>query len=103
MGKLLISTTLGFLMLAPPINSHADAFSKEVIYKCVKDGKTTFQEMPCGWSSRGYQGDASAKNTPGQGEQFIVPMADFCSDENIPKQDELKKRCLHFDLPKESR
>ncbi|MDR3394530.1 MAG: hypothetical protein P4L70_05965 [Parasulfuritortus sp.] len=88
------------LLLALSTASYADVFYKQYIYKCVKDGNTTFQEMPCGWSASG--GHAGSNEQKGA-VQYLVPMADFCNDKTISEQDTLKKDCIHFVLPKESK
>jgi hypothetical protein len=84
------------LLLALPASSYADLFYKDYVYKCVKDGKVTYQEMPCGWSALGKD---EQKGT----EQVLIPFSEFCSDKTISEGNILKKKCPHFSLPNEAK
>jgi hypothetical protein len=91
------------VLISLPAFSYADQFYKDYVYKCVKDGKTTYQEMPCGWSAKGKHPAESDKTAQQDAMQSVVPMSDFCNDKTISDQNTLKKGCTHFYLPKESR
>lgn len=86
--------TLIGLLLALPALAHADQFQRDVVYKCIKDGQVTFQEMPCGWSALGSDEQKNAM-------QYAIPFSDFCKDRTISNKNALKRECPHFTLPKD--
>jgi hypothetical protein len=90
------------LFLALPTISYADRLNPQYIYKCVKNGKTTIQEMPCGWDSTGGHGPSDKSEQNGS-VQYFVPMEEFCNDKTVPEQSSLKRPCYQFRLPKDSK
>jgi len=82
------------VLISLPGFAYADQFYNDYVYKCVKDGKVSYQEQPCGTSIKGSKDDYT---------QSVVPMADFCKDKTISEQNALKKGCVHFYLPNEGK
>lgn len=80
-------------LLLPAAALAADEFYGDSLYKCVKNGKTTYQEMPCGWSALGNDRHKNA-------EQHAVPLAVICEDRTLEDKRTLKNGCPNVTLPK---